>query len=180
MRKLLIFMALAACTPALDSVEMTERAVPQSQAEIAYVTVLFNDIQPQSIAESREYCGVIGITDAGAFRATPPRRGRMASCRPPMPDWPDARIIASYHTHGSASLEYFAEVPSFSDMRTDIEANTDGYIATPGGRLWYVDARAREARQLCGVGCLISDPNHRDDPNLDVQQRYTLPELLEF
>ncbi|WP_299627238.1 DUF4329 domain-containing protein [uncultured Tateyamaria sp.] len=180
MRKLLIFLVLAACAPPLDSVVMDPRPVPQTRAEIAFVTAVFNEIQPRSIAEAREYCGVIGVTQSGAYRATPPRAGRRASCLPPTPNWPDARIIASYHTHGNTDPRYFNEVPSFDDMRTDIEANTDGYVATPGGRLWYVDARARLARQLCGLNCLISDPAYRDDPDLTVQPTYTLQQLSGF
>mmetsp|Transcript_381 Transcript_381/g.1093 ORF Transcript_381/g.1093 Transcript_381/m.1093 type:complete len:181 (-) Transcript_381:1679-2221(-) len=180
MRKVLIFLVLAGCSPPLESIEMSPRAVPQTGSEIAFVTALFNRIQPRSITEGREYCGVIGVTDTGQLLATPARRGGRASCLPPVPDWPNARAIASYHTHGSADPDYIAEIPSFADMRTDIEADTDGYVATPGGRLWYVDARARQARQICGQGCLVSDVDHVDDPGMPVRQRYTLQELSAF
>lgn len=159
---------------------MTERSISQTPEEIDFVAGLFNAIQPKSIAEQREYCGLIGMGRDGQFVATEPRRGKAASCLPPSPRWQNIQVIASYHTHGAADLEYFTEIPSFDDMRTDIEDGTDGYIATPGGRLWYVDARARVARQLCGPGCIVGDPNHVDDPDMFVQQSYTLQELLEF
>ncbi|WP_223421609.1 DUF4329 domain-containing protein [Tateyamaria pelophila] len=159
---------------------MSERSIPQTAEEIAFVTQLFNDIQPISFAEQREYCGLIGVQPDGQFVATTPRKGNQASCLPPSPKWQSIQVIASYHTHGAADLEYFTEVPSFDDMRTDIEDDTDGYIATPGGRIWYVDARARIARQLCGVGCILADPAHMEDPDMIVQQDYTLQELLAF
>lgn len=180
MRTLLICLALTGCTQDLQSVEMTERSIPQTQEEIAFVSRLFNDIQPVSIADKREYCGLIGMGSDGQFVATKPRRGKSASCLPPSPKWQSIQIIASYHTHGAADLDYFTEIPSFDDMRTDIEDDTDGYIATPGGRFWYVDARARVARQLCGIGCITSDPAHVEDPDMIVQQTYTLQDLLEF
>ncbi|MEL6452046.1 MAG: DUF4329 domain-containing protein [Pseudomonadota bacterium] len=184
MRRLALFalcLALPAClVEDLDSIEMAPRSVPQSEAEIAFVSRLFNDIQPASIAEDREYCGLIGIDAAGDFVATAPHPGRRASCLPPAPRFADFEVLASYHTHGSSTPEYFTETPSFDDMRTDIEDGTDGYIATPGGRLWYVDARARVAYQICGRNCLVPDPAHREDPEYPVQPSYTLEDLREF
>ena len=178
---LLTLFALSACIiEDVDTVEMAPRAVAQTEAEIAFVSRLFNDIQTASIAQDREYCGLIGVDDNGDFVATQPRRGRTATCLPPDPAFADFVVVASYHTHGSYNLEYFNEVPSFDDIRTDIEDGTDGYIATPGGRLWYVDARARMARQICGLNCLIPDGNHREDPDDPVQRTYTLDELREY
>lgn len=178
MRMLLICLALAACIQDPDPSAMTERLAVRTDAEIAFVTQVLNDLQPKSIAQHREYCGLIGIAPDGTFVATRPRRGRMASCLPPDPRWVPMRVIASYHTHGAADPDYYSEIPSFDDMRTDIADNTDGYVATPGGRLWYVDTRARVANQLCGLGCLVSDPNHVEDPNLVVQPSYDLLQLL--
>ena len=174
-------LAVSAClTEDLDTVEMAPRALPQNEAEIAFVSSLFNDIQTRSIAEDREYCGLIGVDETGTYVATAPRRGRTATCLPPSPGAADFVVLASYHTHGSSNLEYFTEVPSFDDMRTDIEDGTDGYIATPGGRLWYVDARGRIARQICGLNCIVPDPNHLEDPEYFVREGYTLDDLREF
>ncbi|WP_299730848.1 DUF4329 domain-containing protein [uncultured Tateyamaria sp.] len=174
-------LALSACmVEDLETMEVAPRALPQTQSEIAFVSRLFNDIQTRSIAEDREYCGLLGVDENGTYVATEPKRGRTATCLPPDPDFADFVVLASYHTHGSSNLEYFTEVPSFDDMRTDIEDGTDGYIATPGGRLWYVNARARIARQICGLNCLIPDPNHRDDPDYPVLPSYTLDDLREF
>lgn len=49
------------------------------------------------------------------------------------------------------------EVPSLEDMIGDIEEGIDGYIETPGGRLWFNDARARRVTLLCGSECVASD-----------------------
>ncbi|MEO0400764.1 MAG: DUF4329 domain-containing protein [Pseudomonadota bacterium] len=177
----LTFVFLLACVPDdLQTVQMAPRPVPQTQTEVAFVSRLFNDIQPASIAQDREFCGLIGVDARGALIATEPRRGRVSSCLPPAPSSVGFTVVASYHTHGASSPEYLTEIPSFDDMRTDIEDNTDGYIATPGGRMWYVDARRRVARQICGLNCLIPDPNHRDDPDFPVRQTYSLNQLRAF
>lgn len=176
-----LFCPLAACVVEdLETLEMAQRPVAQTPTEIAFVSRLFNELQPLSIAQDREYCGLIGVDSNGQYVASEPRRGRRASCLPPMPSSADFTVVASYHTHGSYSLEYFTEVPSFDDMRTDIEDGTDGYIATPGGRMWYVDARNRVARQICGRNCLVPDPNHRDDPDFFVAPTYTLDQLRQY
>lgn len=176
-----VFAALSACVVEdLDTLQMPPRPVPQSQTEIAFVSRLFNDIQVESIEQDREFCGLIGLDGNGNYVASEPRRGRTSTCLPPSPGSVGFTVVASYHTHGSSSLDYFTEIPSFDDMRTDIEDGTDGYIATPGGRMWYVDARNRIARQICGLNCLIPDPDHIEDPDYDVRQTYTLDDLSEF
>lgn len=176
-----VLILLAGCvTEDPTSIQMAPRGQPQTQAEIAFMARVFNDIQPISIAEGREYCGLIGVDATGNYVATKPRRGRTSSCLPPAPAATDFLVLASYHTHGAWTPLYLTEVPSFDDMRTDIEDGTDGYIATPGGRLWYVDARNRISRQICGRGCLIPDPNYTPDPNFPVAQEYTLDQLRAY
>ncbi len=182
MRPALLFcLALPACVvddPA--TIQMAPRALAQSPAEVSFVAALFNDLQAQSIAEDREYCGLIGVDAAGTLIATAPQRGRVSSCLPPAPASVSFVVLASYHTHGAWSPDYFTEVPSFADMRTDIEDGTDGYIATPGGRMWYVDARNQIARQICGLNCLVPDPSHIEDPAFPVRATYTLDDLRAF
>lgn len=182
MKRLLpVALVLAACAPEDPAgIQMAPRPVPQTDTEVAFVSRLFNDIQPRSIMEDREYCGLIGLDAGGALIATVPRRGQVSSCLPPDPASVSFVVVASYHTHGAYSPDYFTEVPSFDDMRTDIQDGTDGYVATPGGRLWYVDARNRIARQVCGRNCLIPDPDHREDPGFTVQASYTLDDLRAF
>ena len=174
-------LTLGAClAPDPASIEMAPRTQPQTQGEIAFVSRVFNDIQPQSIAEEREFCGLIGVDASGNFVATEPVRGRKSSCLPPDPRFADFEVLASWHTHGAWDPDFLTEVPSFDDMRTDIEDGTDGYIATPGGRFWYVDARNQIARQICGRGCLIPDPGYRPDPTFPVRDTYTLDDLRAY
>lgn len=172
---------VAGCEPLPDPalISMAPRVQAQTQTEVAFVTALFNEVQPTSISEGREYCGLIGVDARGDFVATTARRGGASSCLPPETAGPGVTVLASYHTHARYTPDYWTEVPSFDDMRTDIEDGTDGYIATPGGRLWYVDARAKVARQICGARCLVSDPTYPEGVS-DVQQTYTLDELRAF
>ncbi|WP_299657435.1 DUF4329 domain-containing protein [uncultured Tateyamaria sp.] len=179
---LALVVTLASCEPIVDPafVSMAPRAQPQTEAEVAFVADLFNEIQPLSISEGREYCGLIGVDRTGALVATSARRGGVSSCLPPERAGPGVTVLASYHTHSHYDPDYWTEVPSFDDMRTDIEDDTDGYIATPGGRLWYIDARAQLAQQICGTRCLVSDPDYREDPEFPVLQQYTLDDLRAF
>ena len=133
--------------------------------------VVLDALQPRSIAEGREYCGYIYRRDAATLAATPPRRGGATSCDL---RGREARTLASYHTHGAAAPDYDNEVPSSTDLATDIAFGTDGYIATPAGRLWHVDHRARRAWLLC-TGCLVADPAATPGTVAPV---YTLAQLL--
>lgn len=142
----------------------------------AFATSVLNDLQPASITESREYCGYIFVTDEGQLAATQAARGGEDYCDLP---FPADNTLASYHTHGGYSDEYDNEVPSVDDLLGDFEAKIDGYVGTPGGRVWLVDFETRSTRQLCGVRCIISDPD--DDPEAAgfIRQSYTLEELRE-
>lgn len=180
----LVLLALAGCDApdpvAIGAIVMAPRPLPQTQAEIAFAADLFNGLQGQSINEAREYCGLIGVDAAGHYVATPARRGGTSSCLPPETAGPGITVLASYHTHGAYDPDFLTEIPSFDDIRTDIEDDTDGYIATPGGRFWYVDARAKEARLICGAMCLVSDVRFKEDPEFPVRDRYTLRDLSAF
>lgn len=180
----LALLILAGCdTPdplAVGAIVMSPRPLPQTEAEIAFAAELFNGLQGPSINEAREFCGLIGVDAAGQFVATRARRGGASSCLPPQTAGPGITVLASYHTHGAYNPDFLTEIPSFDDIRTDIEDDTDGYIATPGGRLWYVDARAKEARLICGAMCLVSDVRFEEDPAFPVRSRYTLQDLAAF
>jgi hypothetical protein len=140
----------------------------------AFATTLLNDIQPASIAEGREYCGYIFESGAGGLAATAPRRGSEDYCDLPEPD---DSVIASYHTHGGYSEDYDNEVPSTDDVMGDFDAGIDGYIGTPGGRVWLVDYDAQIARQLCSEMCITSDPKNDPGDAGFVPQSFTLDEL---
>jgi hypothetical protein len=174
---LLCVFALVGCEEDLNSIVLPPRPVDQTQTELDFVRQTFNRIQPASILGNREYCGYIGISDLGRYLATDPAAGDTSSC---VADWPEIdgfTVLASYHTHGSWLADYDNEVPSFQDMATDIRERVDGYVATPGGRLWYIDAANRVAREVCGRNCLKSDPAFQVSNDGPPDPFYTLWEL---
>jgi hypothetical protein len=145
-------------------------------AELAFVRGLLAEMQRRSFAEGREYCGYIGLDSAGRLGATPISRGTEASCR--LPAFPRGfNPVASVHTHGTYSPDYQSEFPTVQDMLTDRASGIDGYIATPGGRLWHVDTDTMTVRLLCGRGCLPQDPLYRPEDDGEVRPAYTLAEL---
>ncbi len=85
--------------------------------------------------------------------------------------------LASFHTHGSHSSDYDSEVPSLTDIQSDISSQTDGYVSTPGGRFWHIDWRKQRAQMVCGEGCLPQDPNYTPCPADALAQQYTLADL---
>lgn len=137
---------------------------------------VLDDLQPISIAQSREYCGYIYETTDGGLAATPIIRGGEDFCD--LPD-PDDNTLASFHTHGGFSDEYDNEVPSVDDVTSDFEAMIDGYVGTPAGRVWLIDYDNRIARQLCSTACITSDPDDDPEDAGFVPQSFTLPELRE-
>jgi hypothetical protein len=150
----------------------------QSTDEIALIRKVFTKLQPLSIRYDREYCGYIGTDAAGVLRATEPFPGDASSCLPPDPvDL--AVIIASYHTHAAFSRDFHNEIPSQQDVEGDAEDGIDGYVATPGGRLWYVDGRAMTVHQICPVNCLPADPGFLFYDSGVVVKTYTLDALIE-
>ena len=113
---------------------------------------------------------------AGKLAATSPKRGRRDSCEPDEPP-EDFEILASYHTHGDDTQEADTEVPSLEDLAGDIEEGIDGYIATPGGRLWLNDARLRRAFMLCWPGCVKRYRRFREYRAYPPGHEYTLRSL---
>jgi len=87
------------------------------------------------------------------------------------------RIFASYHTHSAYAPGYDNEVPSVQDLLSDFEFGLDGYVSTPGGRVWRVDYATRSTYQVCGRGCVYMDPQFRPDAEASIQQRYDVPGL---
>ncbi len=157
---------------------VTERAQAQNVAEIEFAKKTLNAIQAQSIEENREYCGYIGLSADGNFIATPPKKGRKASCFvKTIPD--DITILASYHTHGGYSYDHDSELPSPDDIKADSEEGTDGYISTPGGRVWFTNTETGMATLLCGEACVISDPDYKADPTLPIKSSYQFSELID-
>lgn len=146
-------------------------------AEHFFAHQFLDQMQERTFSTGREFCGYFGYDKTGKLVATKPNRGREASCRTRrIPRSLD--VFASYHSHGTYSPDYENERPSLDDMMSDIEQELDGYIATPGGRVWFVDSSNEVAIQLCGIDCILSDPNFREDPT-PPPESLTLRELEE-
>ncbi len=135
-----------------------------------------NNVQPLSIAQRREHCGYFFIGSNGQLQGTPPRPGTFASCDMPAP-LVGQNIIASYHTHGAYGRQYDNEVPSVVDLTSDFDFGIDGYVSTPGGRVWLVDFQTLSTSQLCGLRCVTSDPGFVPIGEDRIRQSYTVQTL---
>lgn len=146
--------------------------------DLAKVTAVAKEaligVQTRSFRENREYCGLIGIDPSGEVRAADPTRGRSWLCVPlNIPnDW---KIIASYHTHGAFTPQGQQETPSVQDMKSAIEFEVIGFLATPGGRFWSYGGQAQTAQLICGPGCLAQDPLYYSRG--PVKDKYTFDEV---
>ena len=147
-----------------------------SGAELAFVSRLLSGLNSTSFAQNTEICGYMGRDPLGNLFTTENSTGREAECYLPIPP-ANMTLLASYHTHGTYSPEYDSEFPTTTDMNTDRAANIDGYIATPGGRLWHVDSDTMVVVELCGLGCLPMDPGYRPDEAGRITARYTYAAL---
>ena len=150
---------------------------PSGAAVDNFARSFLNNIQARSFAERREYCGYFFIDADGQLQGTPPRPGTFASCDMPAPRRGQG-IIASYHTHGAYGRGYDNEVPSAVDLLSDFEFGIDGYVSTPGGRVWLVDFQTQSARQICGLRCIASDPGFVPQDEAGIRQVYT-PQSLQ-
>lgn len=141
-----------------------------------FAAAYFDLIQPRSIADRVEYCGLFGRDGNGDLAASLAARGDADSCQPG--EAPAGfEVIASWHTHGAFDRDADTEVPSWDDLDSDIEEEIDGYIATPGGRLWLNDVEAEKAILLCGEGCVVADPAYRPCPAFPPGNEHTLDSL---
>ncbi len=154
------------------------QAQPRVEANFAKATL--EALQEISIAEKREYCGYIGYTITNQLKATKATPGDLTSC---LAEEPPASldVIASYHTHANYDPDQDSEVPSAEDVLGDQEEGIDGYVSTPGGRLWFINGERAIATQVCSIGCLTADPRFRKetDPDWTVPPTLTLRDLYD-
>ncbi len=162
---------------ALALVLVTPVAIAQPAGELAAARQVLGQLQGRSFSENREYCGYIGRLDDGSFMATEVTRGGTDSCLSRGDESRFLEITASFHTHAGFDTEADSEVPSTSDVEGDLSEGVNGYVATPGGRLWFIDGRTGVATQLCGLGCMGQDPRFIAGDAGPIAQRYTLQEL---
>lgn len=154
-------------------------AFAQDTAESALARATLNALQAPSFTQNREFCGYIIRTADGDLAATPATPGEMGSCLSTEPPQ-DAIILASYHTHGAFEYDTPSEFPSIDDVEADEAEGIDGYIATPGGRFWYVDSTELVVSQICSIGCLQQDPAFEAGLDGTIQESYTYDELFDL
>lgn len=145
--------------------------------EVAQIKAKLGLLQRLSFATEREYCGYIGRISDGTLMFTEMVRGGHDGCTPVFPATP-ITLSASLHTHGAYDAHVPAEFPTSLDMESDTREGVNGYISTPGGRLWFIDSSAGTATQLCGLGCLPQDPDFHAGDDGQIKIQYTYQELL--
>lgn len=143
-----------------------------------FAAIVLNSIQKRSFATNREYCGVIGYTPSGQLIASPASRGGRDGC---VPKWSTQinRVIASYHTHGAATVDADTEAPSYHDILADVDQEINGYISTPGGRFWKITHKDAIARLICDEGCMHADPKHVECKAFPTRRSYTAKSLFD-
>lgn len=152
-------------------------AAAQDAAELAAARAVLLQLQPRSFSENLEYCGYIGRLPDGRLTASEVTRGETWSCLNRADVSRFVEIVASFHTHAGFVSAADSEVPSSDDMLGDMEERVNGYVATPGGRLWYIDYRRSVATQVCGLGCMGQDPRFIPGDAGPIAQSYTLRQL---
>lgn len=162
--------------PVNTGFSVAPRNAPSGPAVDAFARQFLDGIQARSITERREYCGYFFINAQGQVQGTPPRPGTFAGCSMPAPRAGQG-IFASYHTHGAYGAGYDNEVPSLIDLASDFDFGIDGYVSTPGGRIWLIDFQTLSTRQICGLRCVTSDPGYVPQDEAGIQSAFSLSGL---
>jgi hypothetical protein len=150
--------------------------VAQAQVQ-SYAKQQLNALQERSFAENIELCGIIFESSEGELGTSFQAGGGEATCDLTYFDEPGMVPVASFHTHGRFSRDYDGEVPSITDIQSDVASGIDGYISTPGGRFWRVDHETGVAELVCGPDCMIKDPRYRACGADVIADRYTIEQL---
>jgi hypothetical protein len=148
----------------------------QSAQETAFVMGLMESMNALSVRFNREVCGYILRHPNGAYSSTKVSWGGHASCAS-LPIVRGMDVVSSWHTHAAWAAGYDGEVPSIQDVEGDMRQGINGWVGTPGGRLWHVDGRSGAMRQVCGRGCLPEDPGFFPEEHGPVSEAYTLDGL---
>lgn len=156
---------------------MASSLAAQDAGELAAARGVLLQLQPRSFAENLEYCGYVGRMSGGQLAATDVTRGDSWGCLSRGSEDRFVAVVASFHTHAGFDRAADSEVPSTDDVLGDMEERVNGYVATPGGRLWYIDWRRAVATQVCGLGCMGQDPAFIPGGAGPIAQSYTLQQL---
>lgn len=156
-------------------------AMAQSRGNVVdgvdrFVLAQFDRIQSQSVAENRQYCGLVGFDADAKLVATKPRAGTATTCQPGSPPagWD---VVATFRTHGAFLDRAESEVPTAAELRRSIVTKIDDYVATPGGRVWLNVPAEQLTYQVCGRGCVRPDPKARPCESFTPRVQYTLKQL---
>ncbi|PIV74581.1 MAG: hypothetical protein COW55_08650 [Rhodobacteraceae bacterium CG17_big_fil_post_rev_8_21_14_2_50_65_11] len=151
-------------------------ASAQSAAEVELVHAWLSEVNPQSIARGQEVCGFLLRAPSGEIGIGKPGWGGPVSCA--MGQVPEGHsVVASWHTHSAFTPGYDGEVPSTLDVETGMAQGRNGWVATPGGRLWFVDGDTGFLYQVCGRSCLPADPGFIPERYGPVAESYSLGAL---
>jgi hypothetical protein len=155
---------------------LTPAARAQDAAEADFVLGLMEQMNRLSVTFNREVCGFVLQDNEGNYSSTKASWGGEASCAS-MPLEAGMRAVSSWHTHAAWGLGYDGEVPSIQDVEGDMRFGVNGWVGTPGGRLWYVNGTTGTMTQHCGRGCLPEDPNFFPEEHGPVAESYSLDAL---
>ncbi len=119
-----------------------------TQDQVAFSVI--NTINPTSVAENREYGGMVYRNSDGSFGATGPIRGELANVDPGGPSSVpgDTQATASWHTHGGNDPHFLNEEFSSADLSYSKFFSIDGYLGTPFGKFLLYDVNSNVVTQL--------------------------------
>lgn len=170
--------SLLACASTLGFVALSLPANAQTADELETIKLVFEELQPKSLARNAEYCGYIGYRDDGELMVSVITPGETDGCSPVWPS--DFEPVASFHTHGGYDPGAWSEIPSVDDIEADADEGVDGSVATPGGRLWFLDTEEMTVRLICSLACLDQDPDFQRETEIIIDDFYTYEELVEL
>ncbi len=150
----------------------------QTADELEIIQIVFEDLQLRSFQRNAEYCGYIGYQDGEELMVSVITPGDTTGCSPVWPN--DFDPVASFHTHGGYDERSWSEIPSVDDIEADADEGVDGWVATPGGRLWFLDTEEMTIRLVCGLGCLPQDPRFERETEIIIDEFYTYEELIQL
>ncbi len=153
-----------------------EPTASQEQLDSLAKSTLAN-LQRRSFEEKRELCGLMLEDEDGQLSVSDIFEGDAATCSFQWVSNPEKFAVASFHTHGSYNDEYDSEVPSTIDLEGDIADRIDGYVSTPGGRMWHIDWQEEATEMICGESCLPADPDYVRCDAAQPAESYTVWEL---
>ena len=163
---------------AMNVKEPEDFIVTAAQSDVeSFARERLGAMQARSFAEKVELCAIIYEDSEGDLGTSRILAGDEATCDLRYFDEPGMAPVASIHTHGAFNEDYDSELPSLLDLEGDIESGLDGYVATPGGRLWRVNWQEERAELVCREGCLAQDPAYRPCPGDPVAAAYSLRQL---